>query len=158
MSCGCGKDTGNCVIDVLREIDKVQSAVEDDDCCRTGCDQSINDVLGETDTRPRRKDTVPIILYTKDGKPFKGFGARRLPNGTCDNIVASFIFRVKKIDNHDCAVLELLLKDMEKTGPNDLVDPTNQSCQNLRATGICITVDLHCFCHVTCLPAIRTRG
>ncbi|MFZ0369400.1 MAG: CotY/CotZ family spore coat protein, partial [Halobacillus sp.] len=31
--------------------------------------------------------------------------------------------------------------------------PADQSCRNLRASGICITVDLNCFCHVTCLPA-----
>ena len=155
MSCGCGKSTGKCVIDVLREIDTVQSEVEDDDCCRVSCEQSINDVRGESDNNRRRKDTVPIILYSKDGKPFKGFGSNRSGND-CD-IVASFIFRVKKIDNNDCAVLELLLKDMEKCGPVDLKDPTCQSCRDLRATGICITVDLHCFCHVTCLPAIRLR-
>lgn len=158
MSCGCGKDfdTGNCVIDVLKEIEKVQSEVVDDDCCNTSCEQSINDVLGETDRRPRnRKDTVPVILYNKDGSPFKGFGAQRKPNGETDDIVASFIFRVKRIDKDGCAVLELLIKHNEDTAT--LKDPTQQTPRNLVATGICITVNLHCFCHVTCLPAIRLR-
>lgn len=156
MSCGCGKDLGECVIDVLKEIDKVQNEVEDDDCCGVSCQQSIDDIRGEGEKRIR-KDTVPIILYSKDGKPFKGFGARKLPNGEIDDIVASFIFRVKKIDRNDCAVLELLIKDMEKVGSSDLKDPTDQKAKNLRSTGICITVNLHCFCHVTCLPAIRLR-
>ncbi|MCM3741123.1 CotY/CotZ family spore coat protein [Oceanobacillus luteolus] len=159
MSCGCGKDfdTGSCVLDVLKEIEKVQNAVEDDDCCRTSCEESINEVLGETRPRRRRKDTVPIILYNKDGSPFKGFGYQRVPGPDKDCIVASFIFRVKHIDKKGCAVLELLLKDGENCGPSHLKDPTQQCPDDLESTGICITVNLHCFCHVTCLPAVRLR-
>ena len=155
MSCGCGKDynTGNCVIDVLKEIERAQKDVVEQ-CCNTSCERSINDLLGETDTS-NGLDTVPVILYCKDGcKPFKGFGADRKWEEKIGPIVASFIFRVKSIDDDGCAVLELLLAHEQPCGYNDLKNPTEQKTKNLQATGICITVDLHCFCHVTCLPAI----
>lgn len=157
MSCGCGKEheTGHCVIDVLKEIVKAQNDVADE-TCNSSCKQSINDILGESDNR-RGLDTVPVILYSKDGKPFKGFGARRKSGGGMHSIVASFIFRVKSVDRDGCAVLELLLKHNEQVGPEHLKDPTDQNTEHLRPTGICITVDLHCFCHVTCLPAISVR-
>jgi spore coat protein Z len=155
MSCGCGKDfdSGNCVIDVLKEIVRAQRDVVDHSCS-TSCERSIDDLLGETDTR-NGLDTVPVILYCKDGcKPFKGFGADRKMEDKIGPIVSSFIFRVKKIDDYGCATLELLLAHEQPCGYNDLKDPTDQKTKNLKATGICITADLHCFCHVTCLPAI----
>lgn len=155
MSCGCGSghNSGNCVVDVLKDIVDAQRDVQEF-CCNTSCEQSINDLLGETDNS-NGKDTVPVILYCKDGcKPFKGFGADRKGNDGIGKIEASFIFRVKRIDDEGCAVLELLLAPEQPCGYGELKDPTDQRTKHLQATGICITVDLHCFCHVTCLPAI----
>ncbi len=155
MSCGCGKDydSGSCVIDVLSEIIEAQNDVVEN-CCSTSCEQSINDLLGECE-KENNLDTVPVILYCKDGcKPFKGFGADRKYGDKIGPIIASFIFRVKRIDDNGCAVLELLLSHEQAYGHGDLKDPTDQKTKNLLATGICITVDLHCFCHITCLPAI----
>lgn len=151
---GCGKDfdTGSCVADVLKEIVEAQNDIREN-CCDTGCEQSINDLLGESE-RGNELDTVPVILYNKDGSPFKGFGAPK-HHHKIGEIVASFIFRVKKVFDDNCAVLELLLKDGETCGHDHLKDPTDQSTKDLEATGICITVNLDCFCHVTCLPAIN---
>ncbi|WP_156288898.1 CotY/CotZ family spore coat protein [Oceanobacillus salinisoli] len=154
---GCGKkfDSGNCVADILKDIVEAQDDIVEN-CCDTSCEQSISDLLGETDPTTGL-DTVPVILYCKDCKPFKGFGAeRKFKNNELGigDIVASFIFRVKSVDEDNCAVLELLLSDGETCGHGDLKDPTDQSTKDLEATGICITVDLDCFCHVTCLPAI----
>ncbi|WP_217585910.1 CotY/CotZ family spore coat protein [Lentibacillus saliphilus] len=147
---GCGKvhDTGNCVCDILKEIaDAQQDIVEN--CCETSCEQSINDLLGEGD-RGNGLDTVPVLLYCKDGcKPFLGFGAD--PDDIRD-IVGSFYFRVKRVDNDCCAVLELL---RDPHDPDEKPEcPVSQFTGHLQSTGICITVDLNCFCHVTCLPAI----
>lgn len=153
MGCGKNFDSGNCVVDILKDIVDAQNDIVEN-CCDTSCDQSISDLLGETDPGSGL-DTVPIILYCKDGcKPFKGFGALKKGRNSIGPIRASFIFRVKKIDKDHCAVLELLLKDGEKTGCEELKCPTDQDADRLRATGICLTVDLDCFCHVTCLPAI----
>lgn len=155
MGCGCGKEhaTGNCVCDILKEIEAAQNDVVEN-CCITSCEQSISDLLGETD-HGTGLDTVPIILYCKDGcKPFKGFGA--LPKHDRDStgpIEASFLFRVKKVDDDCCAILELI-RSADEHSCDHLKDPTDQATTNLFGTGICITVDLHCFCHVTCLPAV----
>lgn len=149
MSCRCkDRSTENCVCDILREILAAQQDIVDDRTdCEVGCEQSIRDLLGDT-TSPTNLDTVPVLLYC-DCKPFKGFGAGNDPNTT---VVASFFFRVKSIDDDCCAVLELL---RERNDQKNFEDPTQQKTANLRATGICINVDLKCFCHVTCLPAIR---
>ncbi|SET15937.1 spore coat protein Z [Oceanobacillus limi] len=156
MGCGCKKEgaTGNCVCDILREILDAQSDVVEN-CCDTSCEQSINDLLGETDPG-NGLDTVPVILYCKDGcKPFKGFGAYRGSTlGEIGECVSSFVFRVKDVDDDCCAVLELLRSTNDPTHCDHLKDPCDQDLSNLDNTGICITVDLDCFCHVTCLPAI----
>ncbi|QKY68625.1 CotY/CotZ family spore coat protein [Lentibacillus sp. CBA3610] len=148
---GCGKEhhSGNCVCDVLREIVEAQEDVVEN-CCSTSCEQSISDLLGETDGG-NGLDTVPVILYCKDGcKPFKGFGAN--PDDIGD-MTSSFYFRVKKVDDDCCAVVELLRDPHDDDDTPK--DPVDQYTKHLCATGICITVDLDCFCHVTCLPAVN---
>ncbi|ELK45184.1 CotY/CotZ family spore coat protein [Halobacillus sp. BAB-2008] len=166
MSCGKNYDSGSCVIDILKDIVDAQNDVMHD--CTTSCERSIADLLGDTGGGSGF-DTVPVILYCKDGcKPFKGYGSKRSGEG-CD-VRGSFFFRVKSVDNDGCAILELLFADRwhrgddEESGDEDFrgkhdcdpKSPADQSCRNLRASGICITVDLNCFCHVTCLPAAAT--
>src|SRR5699024_11965457 len=85
-------------------------------------------------------------------KPFKGFGAHPRNIG---KVISSFYFRVKSVSNNCCAVIELL-KDPNDTNHNPHC-PTEQQTKNLRATGICITVDAKCFCHITCLDRKSTR-
>ncbi|GGC74901.1 spore coat protein Y [Thalassobacillus devorans] len=147
MGCGKKHDSGNCVCDILREIVDAQEDVVSM-CCDTGCEQSINDLLGETGGN--NLDTVPVLLYCKGNcKPFEGFGA---PRNHIGDVVGSFFFRVKDVDKDCCATLELL-RDPSDNDDNPK-DPVDQKTGNLRTTGICISVDLDCFCHVTCLPAI----
>lgn len=159
MSCGHDHQTGNCVCNVLKEIARVQADVVSPNC-DTSCDQSITDLLGETDNRGSL-DTVPLILYCQDGcQPFKGYGAKKKEIG---NVQASYYFRVEKVMDDCCAVVELLRDPTDTAGssdgkgrknPQNPIDPIDQKTNNLKSTGICITVDLKCFCHVTCLPAI----
>lgn len=149
MSCGKKYHTGNCVCNILKEIaDAQQDIVEN--CCDVSCEKSISDLLGETEVRSGY-DTVPFILYCQDGcKPFKGYGAHPSDIG---DVVASYYFRVKKVDKDCCALIEMLRDPgCDQMDPKS---PSKQKTDNLRATGICITVDLNCFCHITCLPAIR---
>lgn len=148
MSCGKKFDSGNCVADILRDIADAQTDIFEGDCI-TSCEQSIQDLLGETSPSANRLDTVPVILYCKGNcKPFKGFGVEA---GKLEKPVASFYFRVKSVDEDNCAVLELLREDGDEADPES---PVDQETGDLEVTGICITVDLDCFCHVTCLPAI----
>ncbi|UOQ46508.1 spore coat protein [Halobacillus salinarum] len=162
MSCGKNYDSGSCVIDILRDIVDAQNDVLTD--CMTSCEQSIADLLGDTGGGTGL-DTVPVILYCKGTcKPFKGFGSRKFDD-YC-NVKGSFFFRVKSVDDDGCAILELLFSERllennadsaEDNGCHKRFDPESpaeQNCNNLRASGICITVDLNCFCHVTCLPAV----
>src|SRR5690625_6414894 len=75
MGC-CGKEfsSGSCVCDVLREIDRAQEDISNNNnCCDSSCDRSISDLLGETEEERNGLDTVPVILYCRDScKPFKG--------------------------------------------------------------------------------------
>jgi len=149
MSCGSKYNTGNCVCNILKEIAGAQQDIVEN-CCDVSCEKSISDLLGETEVN-NGYDTVPFILYCRDGcKPFKGYGAHPRSIG---NVVSSYYFRVKKVDKNCCALIEMLRDpSCEQTDPKS---PSNQKTRNLKATGICITVDLNCFCHITCLPAIR---
>ncbi|WP_010529954.1 CotY/CotZ family spore coat protein [Lentibacillus jeotgali] len=148
---GCGKEfhSGNCVCDILKEIVEAQNDVIEN-CCSTSCEQSISDLLGDNEGG-NGLDTVPVILYCKDScKPFQGFGANPDDIG---EMTSSFFFRVKRVDDDCCAVVELL-RDPEDDD-NCPKNPVDQDTNPLCATGICITVDLNCFCHVTCLPAVN---
>lgn len=147
MSCGKKFDSGSCVCDILREIADAQQDILAD--CDVSCENSINELLGEARPTPS-KDTVPVLLYC-DGncEPFKGFAVK---DNHDKDVVASFFFRVKEVFDDCCAVLELLRAPGEEADPKS---PTKQSAKELRRTGLCITVDLKCFCHVTCLPAIN---
>lgn len=150
MGCGCGKDfnTGNCVCDILKDIARAQRDITEMEC-DTSCERSIADLLGQTDV-PNGLDTIPVILYCKNTcKPFKGYGAHPRNIG---KVVSSFYFRVKSVSDDCCAVLELLRDpNCQQHNPHN---PAEQQTKNLRTTGICITVDVKCFCHITCLPAI----
>jgi len=149
MTCGKEFGTGSCVCNVLKNIARAQSDIVDSNKCLTSCDRSISDLLGETEVR-NHLNTVPVMLYCSSTcQPFKGYGAHPHSIG---NIESSFYFRVKNVDDNCCAVIELL------RDPNDSIanphDPCEQYTKELRTTGICMTVDLKAFSHVTCLPAI----
>ncbi|MDL4842945.1 CotY/CotZ family spore coat protein [Aquibacillus rhizosphaerae] len=149
MACGSKFDSGNCVADILREIADAQTDLVSD--CTTSCEQSISDLLGDTSPSANNLDTVPVILYCKgDCKPFKGYG---VPVEDLGDAFGSFYFRVKSVDEDNCAVLELLREDDDHE--DDPCSPAKQDTSHLEVTGVCITVDLDCFCHITCLPAIN---
>src|SRR5699024_6870277 len=148
---GCGKDhhTGNCVCDILREIVEAQNDVIEN-CCSTSCEQSISDLLGETDAG-NGLDTLPVILYCKDScKTFQGFGANPDDIG---EMTSSFYFRVKKVHEDCCAVEELLIDIHDDDISHKIA--IEQYIKHLCATAIVITVDLNCFCPVTCLPTVN---
>src|SRR5690625_2951878 len=161
--------SGQCVADVVRNIVKAQHrAVEaEEDTCITSCDRSIADLL--TDFEPNRRrlrfNTIPFMLYCKENcKPFIGSGfVRKRGNFVC---VESPVFRVKNFvsGSNSCVLLEILtpVYSGRGDGGGDGEDGLGEhkSCcstsvckhfsrgnvENFRATGICITVDLRCFC------------
>ncbi|WP_018930851.1 CotY/CotZ family spore coat protein [Gracilibacillus lacisalsi] len=140
-----------CVCDVVRAIADAQDNVVEIGC-DVSCARSIQNLVSPVNGNAL--DTVPFILYDKKGKPFKGFGTEvRGGRFECFN---SFIFRVTEVDDEDCcAVLELLVFDNDDTTCGDPCEQLdNEQVANLERTGICITVDLDCFCAITCLPAV----
>jgi spore coat protein Z len=154
-----------CVEEVLEAILKAQRKAENDDKCDTSCKDSIKELLGES--KKWTKNTIPFLLYC-DCKPFKASGAttyldhHKKKKFIC---VSTFIFRIKDI-KHECAVLELLTFKSDKKCEKDKTcsdqDLCSPCCQidhkdvdDLVKTGICINVDLSCFCAVSCLPAVH---
>lgn len=168
MSCGKGSHhhgaTSNCVCDVVRAIAEAQNEVVEN-ICDVSCERSIESLLDPAAANDL--NTVPFILYGKDLNPFKAFGIDFQRNKNNNNApkfecIESFVFRVKTVDEDCCAVIELLAfgddgggnnnKNKDGDNPCDQVD--GQKLEDLVATGICITVDLSCFCAITCLPAV----
>lgn len=171
----------NCVTDVIRGIIHAQrrAAEAEEDNCVTGCDRSIEELLSpfeENRDRPRH-NTIPFILFTKEGKPFTGVGVRQDHDGRSDrsffDCIESPIFRAKSFVDRDenCVRLELLTPVRDRRdGPaqegdrhgkhghcqdeHDFCDFLPRHTRNFRATGICITVDLDCFCGISCLDPI----
>ena len=173
----------NCVADVVKSIVRAQrKAIKaEEDTCLTGCDRSIEDLLSpvEKNRERRRHNTIPFMLFTKnEGKPFTGVGVRREHDGRSNRgffeCTESPIFRAKSFiaDDGNCVKLELLIPIRDRRdghGPNqnveadrhchhkrddDFCDFLPRHTRNFRATGICITVDLDCFCGISCLDPI----
>lgn len=164
--------SGSCVADVVRDIVRAQRRVAEaeEDSCRTGCDRSIEELLSpalENVRRPRH-NTIPFILFTKEcGKAFTGVGVRKGRDSF--ECIESPIFRVRSfVDNsRNCVRLELLEpvrsgrsesdgenRDHRHSCDGDFCDFLPNRTRNFRATGICITVDLDCFCGISCLDPI----
>lgn len=157
MGCkGKKHDGDNCVCEVLRAVadaqDAVDPAVEE---CDVSCHRSIQELLAGAQTPTTTLDTIPLILYCGDCAPFEGFGART-SNGTLD-CFRSFFFRVTSVDDDCCAKVELLTTRGDRGEGFD--DPCRQiktggSRNEFFRTGICLTIDLDCFCAVTCLDPV----
>lgn len=162
------KSHESCVEEVLEAIFTAQKKVEKADKCKNSCDASIRELLGET--KKARKNTIPFILYCGGCEPFKASGVTTISHHSNKKkfvCITSFIFRIEEIKDH-CAVLELLTftsdkkceKDCHmKCNGNDVCTPCcqidDEDVDDLIKTGICLNVDLSCFCAVTCLPAVN---
>lgn len=156
------KDKEFCVAEVLEAIHEAQKKVKKDDECKVSCKESIKELLGEK--KKPSKNTIPFILYCGDCEPFKATGVTTVCHHSKEKkfaCITSFIFKIKDFDGK-CAVLELLtFKPSKSKDPfkKSICSPCGQiDCENvsdLVKTGICINVDLSCFCAVTCLPAVR---
>lgn len=149
--------------------------------CERSIEDLLNEF--EPNRRRLRHNTIPFILYCRKGcKPFIGSGIVRSSSRRSFTCIESPVFRVKNFvrGSDHCAVLELLKPvrtniapgpastgDSDGTDPNKLLyaEADSSSCSvcdffngrrinNFQSTGICITVDLNCFCGITCLDPI----
>jgi hypothetical protein len=153
----CSK--GRCVRDTVKEIIRAQNEVaERDNCCDVSCERSIRELLSPA-TADNGNTTIPFTLICKDCKPFIGNGLKHY-NGSYHCIKTPF-FRAKKFveGSNSCVKLELL-KPMNTQPPcvlqerkhdkKDVCDFVN-GLTGFYETGVCITVDLDCFCGISCL-------
>ncbi|HHW39033.1 MAG TPA: hypothetical protein GXX18_17675 [Bacillales bacterium] len=144
-------DDKDCICSIVKRILKAQEMV--DDCrCRVSCERSIRQLHTPYECPPA--DTIPFTL-TCGCDLFCGKGAIYSRHGNfC--LISSPFFRVKKVDHHCCAVLELLWPTFDGEpikGPLTCRD-NNFPCNDFNGfigTGVCITVDLSCFCSISCL-------
>ncbi|ERI11647.1 CotY/CotZ family spore coat protein [Aneurinibacillus aneurinilyticus] len=148
----CGSNVGftsqrsndNCVCKVLRQL--VPQTAE---TCTSGCFPS-----GVSN------EVIPFILTNTAGTLHFAFGNIGAGPGTApgDCFVTPF-FAVVSVDNNCCAVLELLQPNVDLLAGAGAICclPINAVCDVtvLTRTGICVNVDLKCFCQVNCLdPAL----
>lgn len=187
MGCQSGHyDKDNCINDIVRRIVHAQREAADDGSkgCVTSCERSIEDLLSpDRDRRPARHTTIPIMLYCRDScKPFVGSGfvsKKRDGRRSHFECIESPIFKVRGFvkGSGNCVRLELLLPvggrrggehHSHDSGPEDRSHHHHQQgsfcdkfgqrpIENFRETGLCITVDLNCFCGITCLDPITPR-
>ncbi|MFD1038231.1 CotY/CotZ family spore coat protein [Virgibacillus byunsanensis] len=158
----------NCVCDVVRDIIDAQDQVtNNDNCCSTSCERSIDQLLSPTTNgNGNGATTIPFILYCKgDCLPFIASGVFQDELGRSGNTFFGCfetpIFRAKKfVDEDECCVkLELLVAVTEGGA---FVEEGDRVCdffpgnsrRDFLATGICLTVDLDCFCAIQCIDPV----
>ena len=159
----CHSKGSRCVKDVLKEIIRAQNEVADrDHGCSTSCERSIRDLLSPAGANGNGDTTVPFTLYCKDCKPFFASGLRK-KTGPGYYCIETPVFRaVKFVDDH-CVKLELLKPvpqyshySWKKKCDKSVCDVLDH-VEYFESTGICTTVDVNCFCGITCLDTITPR-
>lgn len=178
MSCGnrnlapsgsCIKDTVKKIIDAQRKVAGVDTVT-----CRTSCEQSIDDLLSPSHHhRPTRHTTIPVMLFDGCGKTFVGSGFVRSEAGNRRShmkCIESPVFKIKGFTSRsmNCVHVEILLPVYSRgSDSNTTIDDCydgkkhgachhfdDRPIRNFRSTGLCITIDLDCFCGITCLDPI----
>ena len=158
MGCGSEFYTSNCVCDTLLAIVEAQEKVSPAAACTNSCSTAIQELVNGVVNGVA--DTIPVMLYCKGTcAPFVGQGlARDIVGGVLDTTpfepVCGCIFRVVDVDPETCcAVLEILTFAGAECPP-----AVGTTCltgidlaTELLTTDVCITVDLNCFCGVTCI-------
>lgn len=147
----------DCVCGVVKKINKAQAAVEESDC-RVSCEKSIKQLLS------RHKPTANTIPFSLDCgcETFLGKAPVYSSDGNF-RIIASPFFKVKKVNHHCCAVVELLWptcngEPFQGHFSND--DKHSFPCCDFDGfieTGACITVVLKCFCSISCHKPTMTQ-
>ncbi|MDQ0413591.1 CotY/CotZ family spore coat protein [Mesobacillus stamsii] len=149
MSCGSEYYTSNCVCDTLLAIVEAQEKVSPSSGCTDSCATAIQELLNGVVNGTA--DTIPVILYCKGTcAPFEGLGvARTGVVGTPFAPVSGYIFRVVEVDPETCCAVLEILEDGTPLGGTPLSGLATATA--LVRTEVCITVDLNCFCGVSCL-------
>ncbi|WAA13081.1 CotY/CotZ family spore coat protein [Fervidibacillus halotolerans] len=140
----------NCVCDTLLSIVEAQDQVEND--CQFSCDTAIQELVGGASSP---YNTIPVMLTCKGTcELFVGHGVRRSDETDTElDVINSIVFRVNDVDPETCCATLELLQEADTRNRGDLLKKIEHA--DLEATNVCITVDLKCFCAVTCLPPVN---
>jgi Spore coat protein Z len=130
------KDDLTCIHNVLDEVKKLQDFINQTDI----------PYLGKVFSKMTGVDTVPIMLYTKDGRlAFKGSDIE--PCGEESTFQTSY-FRMENLSERSgCAAVSLLR-------PLCICGKNQHSCCEilvLKRTDTCIMIDVSCICAVQCI-------
>ena len=96
-------------------------------------------------TLDNKRNRIPFLLYTNQGKLFKGKG---MDERACDWLLSSF-FTVNSLDGNGCATLSIL----EPVGMDGCRVESFPEVFSLIETNFCLTVDLNFFCAIQFLPS-----
>lgn len=159
MSCGHGEQ---CICELVRRIAQAQDEAI--------YEQQIQDSENPFLTKlicPPRVNTIPFMLVCKGTCDFFiGKGVFKDPKSMFFECFKTPFFRVNKFDHHGCCVQLELLQGQTK----DCTLPASSKDDDITSflgygkiskfirTGICITVDLSCFCGIECLSPVLAKG
>lgn len=161
--------TNNCVCDILLDIVEEQEKVSPTSGCLSSCDVSLRELRGKG-LSPTKYTTIPVsLICSSTCDYFIGMGVRRsLATGaapTAREQFESVVFNVVDVDPETCCATLELLQPHDVSVPSP--DPNLTKAQYLlgllddetsyRHTGICITVNLDCFCGVVCHPPVTPQ-
>lgn len=152
--------TDSCVCDILLDIVEKQDKVSPASCA-SGCRTALHELCGQV--QGAMYTTIPVSLICRSTCDyFIGMGVRRAPDTPTTRVAwESVVFRVIDVDPETCCATLELLQAYSVTNP---VPDGQTKAQYLFSqitsdadyihTGICITVDLDCFCGVECHPPV----
>lgn len=149
----------DCICEIVKKIHKAQAEVNHSSC-NVSCEKSIQQLLSQS-KNCHTANTIPFSLDSDD--TFFGKAPVYDKYGNfC--VIASPFFRVKKIVQNCCAVLELLWPTcngelFEDTFKHDGTHsfPCCYNFNGFVGTGACLTVDLKCFCSISCHKPMMVR-
>lgn len=162
----CAERNDNCVKQTLAKILAAQNRAASEQDCGFSCEASINQMRGKPSHSG--KNTIPFILYDRNNKPFEAKGAVSYTD-CCGAerlcTVKTFVFKVKQLKN-SCATIELLYFDRDESdewmrecccnpdGCTIECQIDNEKLECLAGTGVCLNINVSCFCGVQCLPPV----
>lgn len=167
----CHEHQLHCVCKTVKRINEAQKKAAYRKKIRCiGCEQSINDLLHPKKKTVSDKTTIPFILYNQKGKPFIAKSVDKSPiechpDTTYYKVVKTPFLKVRHIDPDSCCAHVELLRPVNANKlpvancAKDFEDFFNEKTPfktiHLQETGICLTLDLTCFCGILCLDAIH---
>lgn len=161
---------GNCISNVISKIIDAQDKVNKNKW-NSGCEKSYMELLSQSNYNRNLNNTIPFFLTSKDNKPYIASGIiktpiKDYPNESYFKCIETPILRAVKFnDNKHNGVVVELLRPVNANGI-PIADHGEELCDffqeqtpyktiQFRSTGICTTIDLDCFCGITCLNPIR---